>query len=145
MGMPISVNIEQAVSTSKRTICVVSRSFARSDICMAEFNIARSFDIKDNKHRLIMILYEDIPGDEMPEDIENYVRNYTYIRKGTGFFCKRLLYRLSQNKMGPEKENGGVRNGHANGIGQDGWMEGYLQGNEGGDDERVPLIDATNV
>ena len=40
----------------------------------------------------------------MPEEIEHYVRSYTYIARGSTFFTKRLLYRLTQEKMGQEEE-----------------------------------------
>ena len=52
-----------------------------------------------NKHRLIMILYENIPDDEMPDDINLYVARYTYIEQWNPHFMNRLLYRMAQNRL----------------------------------------------
>ena len=72
---------------------------------MAEFNTARSFDVRYNKNRLIMVLYEHIAAEEMREEVTNYIKNITFIARGTPFFCKRLMYCLAVNKLGPEEGN----------------------------------------
>ena len=98
-GMHINVNIEMAVAKSKRTMCVLTRNFIRSPICMAEFNIARSYDVQNNKHRLILIMYEDMPHDDLPDEILNYIKSYTYILWRSAFFYKRLMYQLPQRQI----------------------------------------------
>ena len=121
-GVGIAANIEKAVHYSKRTVCVVSRNFIDSPICLSEFDTARSFDMCYNKNRLIMILYEDIPKENLPESITTYIKSYTYLKRESAFFIKRLMYMLAQNKMGifgdaiDNGENQIQRNHNANEI-----------------------------
>ena len=102
--MAIAANVEQAIHKSKRTVCVVSHNFVTSPICLSEFDTARSFDIAYHKHRLIVILFPDLQVCDMPDNIKVYVKKFTYLKRNSPMFMKRLMYRLAQNKQGEVEE-----------------------------------------
>ena len=104
VGATIAANVDQAIHQSKRTLCVVSRNFIRSPICMSEFDTARSFDLAYNKNRLIMVNFDDMEEEEMPEQIQQYIRIYTYLKRDSPLFMTRLIYMLAQGKMGQEDQ-----------------------------------------
>ena len=92
VGRPIAYNVEKAIEESKRTICVLSRNYCQSDICLYEFNSAMNNDMWVNKHRLIMILLDEMPIAEMSEPIRVCIKRYTYLKGNSPFFLKRLRY-----------------------------------------------------
>ena len=102
-GTTISENVARVIHFSKRTLCIVSRAFMSSSICMHEFITARSFDFSYKKARLLVIMYEDVATEDMHEDIRMYVKSFTYLKRDCTFFMKRLLYRLPQKKLGNDE------------------------------------------
>ena len=50
-------------------------------------------------------MYEDIEENELSEDIRMYVKSYTYLRRNSKFFIRRLMYRLAQAKLGEMGED----------------------------------------
>ena len=104
IGQMIFDNMGYAILYSKRTICYVTRNFIESNFCKFEFDMAVNMDMQTNKKRLIVIMAEDIPKEELPESVRTYVKNFTYLTKDCPFFMKRLTYRLAQNKLGAADE-----------------------------------------
>ncbi len=64
------------VSTS---LCFVFRNFLASNWCMQEFYIAHQKVTEGNARFLIPVLLEDITLEELPRDLQTYIRTYTYI------------------------------------------------------------------
>ncbi|ESO06560.1 hypothetical protein HELRODRAFT_147478, partial [Helobdella robusta] len=52
-GVPIAANIQHAVLSSKRTICLLSKHFFASPYCMFEFQMALDRNIRVKKNRLV--------------------------------------------------------------------------------------------
>nr|UCK81515.1 Toll-like receptor 16 [Arenicola marina] len=100
-GNTIVENVSKAVEGSKRTLCVLSPAFAASKTCMWEFKSALSFDLLENKHRLITILKELIPVEEQDPSLKDYLRRFTYIEADSRHFWDNLCYSLSVKKIGP--------------------------------------------
>ncbi|CAG2222169.1 TLR13 [Mytilus edulis] len=61
-GEEISVNITNAIHESKKTICIITRSFLDSYYCMFEFNMARMEIIyfRNEQNILFLVFYEQI-------------------------------------------------------------------------------------
>nr|UCK81513.1 Toll-like receptor 14 [Arenicola marina] len=100
-GQSITENVALAVERSKRTLCVLSRDFAASNMCMWEFTTALNIDLLENKHRLITILKELIPVEEQDPSLKDYLRRFTYIEADSRHFWDNLCYSLSVKKIGP--------------------------------------------
>ncbi|XP_017163101.1 toll-like receptor 13 [Poecilia reticulata] len=61
-GKPIIENITDAIYGSRKTICVISRSYLRSEWCSNEFQMA-SFRLFDEKKDVLILLFlEEIPA-----------------------------------------------------------------------------------
>ncbi|XP_015229844.1 PREDICTED: toll-like receptor 13 [Cyprinodon variegatus] len=63
-GKPIIENITDAIYSSRKTICVISRSYLQSEWCSREIQMARySFRLFDEKRDVLILLFlEEIPG-----------------------------------------------------------------------------------
>ena len=57
-GTPIFENIGNAITRSKRVLCLVSNHFINSGYCMAEFSISHNRDVQMRKNRLVAFLLE---------------------------------------------------------------------------------------
>uniref|UniRef100_A0A3Q2DVC2 TIR domain-containing protein n=1 Tax=Cyprinodon variegatus TaxID=28743 RepID=A0A3Q2DVC2_CYPVA len=61
-GKPIIENITDAIYSSRKTICVISRSYLQSEWCSREIQMA-SFRLFDEKRDVLILLFlEEIPG-----------------------------------------------------------------------------------
>ena len=92
-----SVYVQQCSSVQKpwsqdqhQDYFFLSHAFLASQYSRYEFDMARSFDMSYNKKRLIIVMYEDVDPDGMPDDIEMYVKNYTYLERNCVMFMRRL-------------------------------------------------------
>ncbi|GIX95515.1 protein toll [Caerostris darwini] len=94
-GELIQLNIIRAIHISKRTVLVLSKSFLESEWCMFEFKFAHIEALKDHLNRIIVIKMDDLPKDEeLPEDIQVYLKSTTYLTWGDKYFWDTLLYAL---------------------------------------------------
>uniref|UniRef100_A0A3Q1JSJ8 TIR domain-containing protein n=1 Tax=Anabas testudineus TaxID=64144 RepID=A0A3Q1JSJ8_ANATE len=80
-GKPIMENITDAIYSSKKTICVISRRYLQSDWCSREIQMAsfRLFD--EQKDVLILLFLEEIPTQQMSPyyRMRKLVKRRTYL------------------------------------------------------------------
>ncbi|XP_036394566.1 toll-like receptor 13 [Megalops cyprinoides] len=65
VGKGIVDNIAESVYSSRRTVCVLSRRYLRSDWCALEMRVATHRLLSEQKHRLILIFLERISPFEL--------------------------------------------------------------------------------
>ncbi|XP_063042958.1 toll-like receptor 13 [Engraulis encrasicolus] len=80
-GKPIIDNIVDGIYSSRKTICVVTRNYLRSEWCSKEIQVAsfRLFD--ENNDVLILVLLEDIPAQQLSpyHRMRKLVKKQTYL------------------------------------------------------------------
>ena len=91
VGIPICDNITRVIEGSKCTLVVVSRNWLESDWCQFEFRVAHCLATVEKKSRLIVLLQEKIPSDEIKGDLELYIKTFTYLDSNNKLFWPRLL------------------------------------------------------
>ena len=104
VGIPICDNITRAIEGSKCTLVVVSRNWLESDWCQFEFRVAHCLATVEKKSRLIVLLKEKIPADEIKGDLELYIKTFTYLDSTNKLFWPRLLTDLPEPNIN-EVEN----------------------------------------
>ncbi|GIY31474.1 protein toll [Caerostris darwini] len=98
-GEFIQDNIMRAAKCSKRTVLVLSRNFLESEWCLLEFKLAHVQALKGHVPRIIIIKLADLPkDDELPEEIQLYLKNTTYLNWGEKHFWNKLLYTLPRSQ-----------------------------------------------
>uniref|UniRef100_A0AAQ6IRV2 TIR domain-containing protein n=1 Tax=Anabas testudineus TaxID=64144 RepID=A0AAQ6IRV2_ANATE len=97
-GKPIMENITDAIYSSKKTICVISRRYLQSDWCSREIQMAsfRLFD--EQKDVLILLFLEEIPTQQMSPyyRMRKLVKRRTYLSwpqagQHTGVFWQNVV------------------------------------------------------
>ncbi|CAC5385777.1 unnamed protein product [Mytilus coruscus] len=80
-GEDITDNIINAIQNSRKTICIITRSFLDSYYCMFEFNMARmeSIHSRNGKNTLFLVFYEKILPEELPLVLYELIQNQSYI------------------------------------------------------------------
>ena len=81
-GTAILDNIEAAIFSARRTLCVVTRDFLRSEWCALEFQMASLRLLCEAKDVLLLVFLEDIPdhGLSAYTRLRKMVRRETYLR-----------------------------------------------------------------
>ncbi|XP_052100881.1 toll-like receptor 4 [Mytilus californianus] len=80
-GEEITQNIISAIQNSRKTICIISRSFLESYYCMFEFNMARmeSIHSRNGKNVLFLVFYEMLLPEELPLVLYELIQKQSYI------------------------------------------------------------------
>ncbi|CAG2188062.1 Toll-like receptor 4 [Mytilus edulis] len=80
-GEDITVNITSAIHDSKKTICIMTRSFLDSYYCNFEFNMARMENIyhRNGQNILFLVFYEKIPAQDLSLVMLELVQKQSYI------------------------------------------------------------------
>ncbi|XP_063409948.1 toll-like receptor 4 [Mytilus trossulus] len=80
-GEEITVNITSAIHDSKKTICIITRSFLDSYYCNFEFNMARMENIYHRKGQniLFLVFYEKIPAKDLSLVMLELIQKHSYI------------------------------------------------------------------
>ncbi|XP_078581551.1 uncharacterized protein LOC144864974 [Branchiostoma floridae x Branchiostoma japonicum] len=105
-GVPIAENILNAVSASKRTIILLSNNFLESDWCQLEFQAAHAQMLQDRANRVIVVLLDDVPAEDVPPDIQHYLKTNTYLKWGDERFWERLIYVMPRPRPHAQDEDG---------------------------------------
>ncbi|CAC5395040.1 TLR13 [Mytilus coruscus] len=69
------------IQNSRKTICIISRSFLESYYCMFEFNMARmeSIHSRNGKNVLFLVFYEKLLPEELPLVLYEIIQKQSYI------------------------------------------------------------------
>ncbi|CAG2215876.1 unnamed protein product [Mytilus edulis] len=80
-GEDITVNITNAIRESKKTVCIVTRSFLDSYYCIFEFNMARMESIysRGGRSTIFLVFYENIQPKDLPLVMLELVQQQSYI------------------------------------------------------------------
>lgn len=83
VGVSILENASNSIVNSKRTLCLISKAFLSSYWCMEEFKMAYKNDLDKKKHRLLVVLLEQVDWDdpdmEQLHEIKSYIKSRTYL------------------------------------------------------------------
>ena len=96
--------IMQAVTKSKRTVCVLTGNFIKSGWCMEEFRQAHYRNLQQQKRRLVVLMVDPsvVEMEEMSTELRDYLSRYTYIEYESESWKDRLLYAMPINRMGKD-------------------------------------------
>nr|QHY92977.1 toll-like receptor 4 [Haliotis diversicolor] len=78
-GEAIAANILKAVSTSRKTVVILTRNFLKSHWCRYELEMAKMESIYAGRSTLLIVLMEDIPMKDLPVDIVKVMREDSYV------------------------------------------------------------------
>uniref|UniRef100_UPI00398EFADF toll-like receptor 13 n=1 Tax=Pristiophorus japonicus TaxID=55135 RepID=UPI00398EFADF len=81
LGMDIFRNIEKAIHSSRKTLCVISSQYLRSEWCSLEYQLTSLRLFCDQNDVLIVIFLEDIPNFQLSacHKLRKLVKSKTYI------------------------------------------------------------------
>ncbi|XP_078393146.1 uncharacterized protein LOC144676649 [Cetorhinus maximus] len=81
LGLDIFRNIEKAIYSSRKTLCVISSQYLRSEWCSLEIQLASLRLFYDQKDVLILIFLEDIPNYQLSayHKLRKLLKSKTYI------------------------------------------------------------------
>lgn len=95
-GLFITDNILHAITSSRKTVVLLSRAFLKSKWCMYELNMARMEGIYNGRDVLVLVLMEEIPTRQLPPEIIDVFHKHTYIEMtqnphGQALFWERIV------------------------------------------------------
>ncbi|CAG2218245.1 Toll-like receptor 4 [Mytilus edulis] len=109
-GEEITVNITNAIHRSRKTICIITKSFLESYYCMFEFNMAKTEGIYSRKgeNTLILVFCEDILPRDLPLVLLELVQRRSYIpyhddQRGNIEFWGRIKEAICGNELEKSK------------------------------------------
>ncbi len=98
-GVLITENILLSVKHSRRMIMVLSQNYLSSEWCRVEFQVAHRAILEGRTKYLIMVALEDVVLENLPAEIDFYVKTHTYLEVDNGWFQKRLMYAMPQKPL----------------------------------------------
>lgn len=78
-GQPITSNIVEAVSRSRRTVVVLTRSLMESHWCSYEIEMAKMEGVYSGRQVLVFVIMEEIPREKLGRDLLYNIKNNTYL------------------------------------------------------------------
>ncbi|KAJ8033415.1 Toll-like receptor Tollo [Holothuria leucospilota] len=92
VGECIATNIVNAIENSKRIVILCSKNYLESEWCSYEFKASHRQALKDKRHRIILIMMNDVDDETLDKDIKAYITNNTYLKRQDSLFWSKLLY-----------------------------------------------------
>ncbi|XP_027008886.2 toll-like receptor 13 [Tachysurus fulvidraco] len=106
VGKGIIDNIAESIYSSRRTVCVLSRQYLRSDWCGLEMRVATHRLLEEQKHRLILVFLEHISPFELStfHRLAKLVKTHTYLdwprdNAEKTYFWERLRRNIAEEEM----------------------------------------------
>ncbi|KAM6967464.1 toll-like receptor 12 [Aplochiton taeniatus] len=103
VGKGIVDNIAESINSSRRTVCVLSRRYLRSDWCGLEMRMATHHLLSENSHRLVLVFLERISPFELSafHRLAKVARTQTYLdwpqdEGERGVFWERLHHIIAE-------------------------------------------------
>ena len=87
------------------TLKLVFFSILQDNICLEAFSRAHFRSIQDKRMRLIVLLVGDPPRDQMPEDLQNFIKTGSYLKWQEKWFWKKLIYKMPHVSRTPRSLN----------------------------------------
>ncbi|XP_072518641.1 toll-like receptor 22 [Salminus brasiliensis] len=110
-GKPILDNIMDGIYSSRKTICLITHNYLRSNWCSKEIQMANFRLFDEQKDVLILVFLEDIPTHQLSpyHQMRSLVKKKTYLKwpkagEDTKVFWQKLRLAL-ETKEGPEEQN----------------------------------------
>jgi hypothetical protein len=102
-GEFVADNIMKAITSTRKTLAVLTSAFIHSKWCMYELNIARIEGADTGRNVLCIILKENVPTKYLPIEVIDIIKNKTYLeypeeKEHMNRFWERLRETLSLNK-----------------------------------------------
>lgn len=105
------VNIRDAIWSSKKTVCIVTKQFLKDGWCVEAFNYAQSRYFTDLKDVLIMVVVGSISDYQLRkfQPIRTYIQRCQYLKwpedyQDVDWFLSRLSYKLLKEEKVDNKE-----------------------------------------
>ncbi|XP_064596143.1 toll-like receptor Tollo [Liolophura sinensis] len=95
----------QTIAESRRTIVVISESFATSQWCNRTFQMAYRHMLQNKKHKIIVVFHGKIKVNELDPVLKVFVMMGDYLNSNSRYFWERLLYELPDPPSSDEPVN----------------------------------------
>ncbi|GFS07143.1 Toll-like receptor Tollo [Elysia marginata] len=108
VGGTITDTICRAIECSSRTILLLSQNFLKSEWCRFEFQTAHRHILREGSHRLVIVLYGELPDDMLDPDLEVHLKSRSFLRFEDPWFWEKLYFSLpdvKKRKENQDKEN----------------------------------------
>ncbi|XP_029824332.4 protein toll [Ixodes scapularis] len=93
-GFLIQDIIQEAVSSSRRTLLLLTKNFVDSEWCRWEFRVAHHRALEDRINRLIIVVVDEVTPEALDEELHLYMQATSYLRWGEHKFWDKLIYSL---------------------------------------------------
>lgn len=91
--------IQEAVSSSRRTLLLLTQNFLESEWCRWEFRVAHQIALAENFNRLIVVLVEPLATEMIDGELRIYLQTTNYLRWGEPHFWDKLTYSLPRQDV----------------------------------------------
>ncbi len=105
VGVLITENILLSVQHSRRMIMVLSENYLQSEWCRMEFQAAHKEMLDGRENYLIVIALDNISLQQLPPEIDFYVKTHTYLEAKNEWFQKKLVYVMPEIPLSEIKQN----------------------------------------
>ncbi|XP_041351781.1 toll-like receptor Tollo [Gigantopelta aegis] len=119
VGDCIADTIINSIEASKRTLMLISENFLTSEWCRYEFQTAHHHILKENTHRLIMVLLEDLDLEKVDPDLRVHLKIGNFLKYNDPWFWEKLYFALPDRQVDKVDHNVVIVDGNIGGVGDD--------------------------
>jgi toll-like receptor 12/toll-like receptor 13 len=77
-GELVADNIMRAITSSRRTLAILTRAYIRSKWCVYELNMAR-MEAVDTGRKVLCVILKDVPTQSLPVEVIEIIKTKTYL------------------------------------------------------------------